>query len=77
MIELPPFLSLKTELYIAFLASGLRKSELARRLGIPSSIVDRLFDPNHQSRMDQMDAAFRALGKSLTIEISDAGRKAA
>src|ERR1035441_7502094 len=32
----------KAELYMAFLASGMRKAELARRLGIPKTNVDRL-----------------------------------
>src|ERR1035441_233060 len=37
MIELPAIVSLKTELYIAFQASGIRKTELARRMGIPKT----------------------------------------
>ena len=41
MIELPAMAALKTELYIAFQASGMRKAELARRLGIPKTTVDR------------------------------------
>jgi len=34
MIELPAMAALKTELYMAFQASGMRKAELARRCGI-------------------------------------------
>src|ERR1035438_477991 len=37
MIELPAMAALKTELYMAFQASGMRKAELARRLGIPKT----------------------------------------
>jgi len=62
----------KAELYRQFLASGVRKSELARRLEIPKTVVDRLFDLNHHSRLPHIEAAFRALGKELTIEIRDA-----
>jgi antitoxin HicB len=62
----------KAELYRQFLASGLRKTELARRLGIPKTVVDRLFDLKHQSRLKQVEAAFRVLGKELTIEVRDA-----
>jgi antitoxin HicB len=62
----------KTELYREFLASGIRKAELARRLGIPKTNVDRLFDLRHQSRLDQIEAAFQALGKVLSIEVRDA-----
>lgn len=72
MIELPAMMAMKTELYIAFLSSGIRKAELARRLGIPATTVDRLFDFKNHTRLDQIEAAFRALGKRLSIEVSDA-----
>jgi antitoxin HicB len=71
-VRLPGLQSAKVELYNAFLASGLRKAELARRLKIPGSNIDRLFSMSHQSRLDQIEAAFKALGKELTIDIRDA-----
>jgi antitoxin HicB len=71
MIELPAIVSLKTELYIAFLASGIRKAELARRMGIPKTTVDRLFDFNNHTRLDQIEAAFAALGKRLRTAVED------
>ena len=39
--------ALKAELLLAFLAVGIRKVELARRMGIQKSNVDRLFDLKH------------------------------
>jgi antitoxin HicB len=72
MIDLPASMALKTELYIAFQASGLRKTELARRLEIPKTNVDRLFDIRRHTRLDQLEAAFRALGKELLVDIRDA-----
>lgn len=71
-IRLPGLQSAKIELYNAFLGSGIRKAELARRLKIPSANIDRLFNLNHQSRLDQIEAAFKALGKELMIDIRDA-----
>jgi antitoxin HicB len=71
-IRLPALQAAKAALYLAFQASGIRKAELARRLGIPSANVDRLFDLNHHSRLDHIEAAFRALGKQLAIEVNDA-----
>lgn len=71
-VPLPALQAAKTELYAAFRASGIRKSELARRLGMPKTNVDRLFDLNHHSRLDQIEAAFRVLGKELTIQVRDA-----
>jgi antitoxin HicB len=77
LIELPAIAAMKTELYIAFRSSGIRKVELARRLGIPNTTVDRLFDFSNHTRLDQMEAAFAALGKVISIEVSDAARKSA
>lgn len=71
-IRLPALQGAKADLYMAFQSSGVRKAELARRLGIPKTIVDRLFDLNHRTRIDQIEAAFAVLGKRLSIEIEDA-----
>jgi antitoxin HicB len=60
VIRLPGLQSVKVELYNAFLASGMRKADLARRLKIPSPNIDRLFSLDHQSRLDQLEAAFSA-----------------
>ena len=71
-IPLPALQAAKAELYRQFTASGLRKIDLARRLGIPKTVIDRLFDLNHHSRLDQLEAAFATLGKRLAVEIRDA-----
>jgi len=71
-IRLPALQAAKSELYAAFLASGLRKAQLARKLGIPRPNVDRLFDLRHQSRLDQLEAAFKVLGKEIGFQIRDA-----
>jgi antitoxin HicB len=34
--------------------------------------IDRLVDLRHASRLDQLEAAFRALGKRLSVEIREA-----
>ena len=72
MIRLAALHAAKTELYMAFDGSGMRKAELARRMGISKVNVDRLFDLKHHSRLDQIEAAFHALGKELAIEVRDA-----
>ena len=63
---------MKAGLYVAFRASGLRKSESARRLGIPKTTADRLFDPDNHTRLEQIEAAFAALGKRLLVEVEGA-----
>jgi len=71
-IRLPAMQAAKVELYRQFRLSGLRKTDLARRLGIPKTIVDRLFNLQHQSRLDQIEAAFGVLGKRLAVQVEDA-----
>jgi antitoxin HicB len=68
-IQLPVMVAAKAGLYSAFLDSKLTKSELARRLGIPRTNVDRLFNLHHNTRLDQLEAAFAAVGKSLAISV--------
>ena len=72
MIRLSALHSVKVELYRAFRASGLRKAELARRLSIPKTVIDRLFDLNNRTRLDQIEAAFHALGKQVDVHVCDA-----
>jgi antitoxin HicB len=71
-VRLPALQSAKAELYRLLIESGVRKAELARRLGIPKANVDRLFDLRHRSRLDQMESAFRVLGKEIRIEVRPA-----
>jgi antitoxin HicB len=71
-IALPALEGAKAQLYTAFRNSGLRKTELAQRLKIPKTTVDRLFDFKNHTRMDQLEAAFAALGKQMRVEVRDA-----
>lgn len=47
----------------------MRKSDLARMLDVHMPQIDRLLDLNHAARLDQIEAALRALGKQLVIEV--------
>jgi antitoxin HicB len=72
LVTLPALQSAKAEFYSAFRTSGLQKTELARRIGIPKTNVERIFDLDHASRFDLIEAAFRAIGKKIEVWISDA-----
>jgi antitoxin HicB len=72
MIQLPALPAMKAELYLAFRRSGMKKVELARALGIPKTNVDRLFHFRNHTRVDQLEAAFAAVGKRLVIAVQDA-----
>lgn len=60
----------KLGVYQAMTEQGIKKSELARRLGWHMPQIDRLFDLRHASRLDQIEAAARALGKQLDVRVS-------
>ncbi len=59
----------KLAIYQTMLTQGVRRGELARRLGWHGPQVDRLFNLRHQSRLDQLEAAARALGKTLEVRL--------
>jgi antitoxin HicB len=60
----------KLGVYQAMTEQGIKKSELARRLGWHMPQIDRLFDLRHASRLDQIEAAARALGKQLEVRVA-------
>ncbi len=64
---LPALTTLKVALYQAMRETGTRKADLARRLSAHGPQVDRLLDLRHASRLEQMEAAFHALGKNFEI----------
>ncbi|MHB0888428.1 type II toxin-antitoxin system HicB family antitoxin [Acidithiobacillus sp.] len=60
----------KLGVYRAMMEQGIKKSELARRLGWHMPQVDRLFDLRHASRLDQIEAAARALGRHIEVRVA-------
>jgi antitoxin HicB len=60
------------DLFIAFLESGMKKAEFARRIGIPKTHIERLFSLRHHSRLNQIESSFAALGKRLHVEVRNA-----
>ena len=59
----------KLGVYQAMTEQGIKKAELARRLGWHLPQVDRLFDLTHASRFDQIEAAARALGRHVEVRV--------
>jgi antitoxin HicB len=72
LVVLPALSALKLELYWALRAAGITRAELARRLGWNRESVDRLFRLDHMSRLDQLETAFRALGRRVDVSIETA-----
>jgi antitoxin HicB len=48
---------------------GLTRAELQRRMNVHREQVDRLFRLDHASQLNQLDAAFRALGSVLSLSV--------
>jgi antitoxin HicB len=71
-VTLPALAEAKISLYREMLAADVRKAELARRLHWHKPQVDRLLDLRHDSRLDQLERAFAALGKRVSIAVENA-----
>src|SRR6266849_408307 len=68
-VDLPPISAAKVALYSEMRAAGMKKAELARRLGWQKSQVDRLLDLMHKSRPDQLEQALKVLGRVIVLEV--------
>ena len=68
-IELPVLAYLKAALYMLSRGKGVTRAELARRMHVHREQVDRLFRLDHNSRMDQIEAAFKAIDVPLNIDV--------
>ena len=71
-VTLPALTEAKLGLYTAMRAARIGKAELARRLNCHLPQVDRLLDLRHASRPDQLETAFRTLGKQISVQICEA-----
>jgi antitoxin HicB len=68
-VELPASVSAKVMLFNEMLAQKVRPAELARRLSIPRQHVNRLLDPRHSTKIDNIAAALKVLGRNLEIRV--------
>lgn len=78
VVSLPALDVAKVGLYEAMRAKGLRKSDLARKLGMHAPQVERLLDLTHKSKLEQVEAALTALGYRVNVSVEPMeGRRAA
>jgi antitoxin HicB len=68
-VALPSLVDAKVQLYAAMRAQRVGKAELAKRLNVFLPQVDRLLDVRHGSKIDQLEAAAKALGASLSVTL--------
>jgi antitoxin HicB len=68
-VALPVMTSLKIQLYRTIREHGITRADLARALKWHREQVDRLFRLDHNSRLDQIEAAFKATGAEIDFSI--------
>jgi antitoxin HicB len=68
----PALSVLKAELYRRLRETRITRAELSRRLGWKRESVDRLFRLEHASRLEQLEAAFAALGQAVSVSVHTA-----
>jgi antitoxin HicB len=69
LVRLPTLTALKVELYRQIRKEGVTRAELVRRLHWNRESVDRLFRLEHNSKMGQIESAFKAIGRDIDIEV--------
>ncbi|MEN9894996.1 MAG: Antitoxin HicB [Pseudomonadota bacterium] len=70
-VYLSPDDALKVAVIQAFAASGMSKTELARRLGRRETEARRILDPYHATGLPLLEAALSALGKTILVTVID------
>ena len=72
LVAVPNVVAAKLALYSAMRAQRISNEELASRLGIDKSAVQKLIDPDFSSPIDQVQKALRAVGRSVIVEVTAA-----
>lgn len=70
MIHLPLSAATKVALLNTMLDERISQAWLARKMGITPQQVSRLVNLKHTTKIDTIEAAFKAIGRTLTITVS-------
>lgn len=70
LVELPVSVTAKVMLLNEMLAQNVRPVDLSRKMGVRSQDVTRILNLRHNTKIDTVSAAFKALGKSIEIRVS-------
>jgi antitoxin HicB len=72
LVDVPGATAAKAALYLTMKESGVRASQLARRLKLDEKDVHRMLDPRHATRLSRIEEALRLLGRRLTLSLDEA-----
>lgn len=64
--------AVKLAVIVAFRAADISKTELARRMGKTETEARRILDPDHGTKIGQLQDALRALGQEIVITVRTA-----
>jgi antitoxin HicB len=70
-VTVAPEVAAKLAVLEAFAASGLTKTELARRLGVSENEARRILDPMHATKLPRLAEALGALGRRLVVGVEE------
>ena len=70
-VTVPALEAVKVVLYQTMWNDHVNKAELAKRLKWHPPQVDRVLNVRHGSQLEQVEAAFRVLGKQLVLSVQD------
>ncbi|EDS7006233.1 hypothetical protein A3R75_002533 [Salmonella enterica subsp. diarizonae] len=70
VIHLPVLVVMKAALHNAMIATGTRKSDLARSMGMKGPQIDRLLDICHSSKVETVELALQQLNRTVQISVN-------
>ncbi|MBJ2932264.1 hypothetical protein JGA98_17095 [Salmonella enterica subsp. enterica serovar Newport] len=72
VIHLPVLVVMKAALHNAMIATGTRKSDLARSMGMKGPQIDRLLDVCHSSKVETVELALQQLNRTVQVSVDKA-----
>ena len=69
LVALPALETAKVLVWNEMFEQQMRKADLARILAVHTPQIDRLFDLTHSSKIEFVEQAAKALGKSLSVSL--------
>ena len=70
-ITLPLQTEMKILMHESMRDSGMKKSQLARKMKLHRQEMERLLDFNKSTNLDRIESAFAAMGKRISFEVAD------
>ena len=71
-ITVPLYLAPKLALYLTMREAGLKNTDVAKRLGVSETVVRRMLDPRHATKLPRIKEALDVFGKRLVVGVEEA-----